>query len=108
MSDAQFDPKRMTDQPFRQQHWHVDKSVSVGHLATALLLMLSLATAVLVADRRIEDNRAEIEKNHLRIIGLETVYAASNQRLEKDRNDLKNQLQRIEDKLNRYVEREFK
>jgi len=104
------------DKPFREQKWHLNKSLSAGHLITTAALTITIVAMVITTDRRIEANRAagelsrqvtqqEIEKNQIRIAAVEMAASRANSQMQSDRVELRSQLSRIEDKLNRYIER---
>lgn len=84
--------------------FHLDRSISIGHLFTTVTLLLTLIGALVATDRRIEDNADEIEKNTLRIAASEARLQREVERQAADRELMQRQMQRIEDKLDRVIE----
>jgi hypothetical protein len=86
------------------EKFHIDKSISYGHIITTLTLVVALIGGLITTDRRIEDNRDEIEKNSLRIAASEARVQREVDRQAADRQQMQSQMQRIEDKLDRVIE----
>ena len=84
--------------------FHLDKSISVGHLVTTVTLVVALIGGLVTTDRRIENNADEIDKNTLRIEAAEARATRESERQAEDRQQVRAQLQRIENKLDRYIE----
>ena len=82
-----------------KEGFHVDKSISVGHIITTITLIIALLAWGVRTETRIELNAARIVANDQRI-------SREVQRNQQDAARITQSLQRIEDKLDRYVERE--
>lgn len=79
--------------------WHIDKSVSIGHILTTATLLIGLAGFVMTTNTKISINEQRIEN-------VETRIEREAYRTAQDQQQIRNSLQRIEDKLDRYIERE--
>lgn len=86
------------------EKFHFEKSISYGHLLTTFGIVLTLVGGLVATDRRIENNRDEIEKNTLRISASEARIEREVQRQAEDRDLIQTQMQRIEEKLDRVIE----
>lgn len=84
--------------------FHIDKSISYGHIITTLTLVVALIGGLVTTDRRIENNADEIEKNTLRISASEARIEREVQFQTADRELVRTQMTRIEDKLDRVIE----
>jgi hypothetical protein len=80
--------------------FHLDKSISVGHLVTTGMLIVALIGGMVTTDRRIERNSVLIE-------ALAQRQEREVQRQAADISLMRDQLTRIEDKLDRQIEGRF-
>ncbi len=77
--------------------WHLDKTVSIGHIISTVAIALSVFSWALVMDKRIEKNAQSIEflaQNHERL----------EQRVDATRNEIRQDLRAINAKLDRLIE----
>ena len=80
-------------------NWHIEKSVSIGHILTTISLLVALAGFVMTTNTKISLNEERINAISQRV-ERETLRTAQ------DQQQIRQSLQRIEDKLDRYIERE--
>ena len=79
--------------------WHLDKTVSIGHILSTLIIALSIFSWGLAIDKRVEQNSQSIG------------FLSENQRrvevhVESTRTEIRQDLSRINQKLDRLVERQ--
>jgi hypothetical protein len=72
--------------------WHLDKRVSVGHIVTTAVVMVSLVAYAIKQEARIDNTIQQIEFNKERIGKLERDYR-------RDIEDIKALLARIDSKI---------
>lgn len=81
------------------RNWHVDKSISVGHMVSTIMLFAALLGFVMSTNTKIEVT-AE------RVTGVEARIDRAEIQSRQDAARLASSLYRIEDKLDRFIERE--
>lgn len=84
----------------QQQPFHIEKSISVGHILTTIALIVGGLVYLSDQDKRIEANAANIE--FVKIQRLEDISRADNQR-EEDNKRIEKQLDNINKKLDRII-----
>jgi hypothetical protein len=72
--------------------WHLDKRVSVGHIVTTAIVMVSMVAYAIKQEARIDNTIQQIEFNKERIGKLERDYR-------RDIEDIKALLARIDSKI---------
>jgi hypothetical protein len=72
--------------------WHLDKRVSVGHIVTTAIVMVSMVAYAIKQEARIDNTIQQIEFNKERIGRLERDYR-------RDIEDIKALLARIDSKI---------
>lgn len=80
-----------------RREWHLDKTVSTGHIISTLVIAMSVFSWALAKDKRVEQNAQNIEfltQNHKR---LEHHVNAT-------RNEIRQDLRVINAKLDRLIE----
>lgn len=106
----------MSDEPTRQ--WHLEKSVSVGHIVTTLVVAIGAVTYFSALEHRIASVAMDVEKQASAIIRIEdqqkvqdgwitTKLEAIRSEQNAIRVEQKRDNQRIEDKIDRLIEREL-
>jgi len=95
----------MNDKP----HWTVDKRLNIGNLVTVIIVLIGAVIWLIRIEGRvnqngdnIEDNKTEIERSETR--QMRTIYGVESRQNSKFI-EIKNLLQRIEDKLDRKVDK---
>ena len=88
----------MTDQRGPTNGWHVDKSISVGHMVSTVMLFAALVAFVMTTNTKIEVTAARVDSVESRIDRAEVTSRQDAARLHSS-------LTRIEDKLDRFIER---
>lgn len=83
-----------------KQNWHIDKSVSAGHLITTIVLIIGGLTYITDQDKRIEENKITID--YVKAQRLEDIARAESQRVE-DNKRIEKQLDSINDKLDKLI-----
>ena len=81
-----------------RRSWHLDKTVSIGHILSTLIIALSVFSWAMAIDKRVEQNAQKIvflEKNHKRL----------EDRFDATRNEIRQDLRAIHTKLDRLIER---
>lgn len=84
--------------PNDRREWHLDKTVSIGHIISTLVIALSLFSWALTIDKRVEQNAQSIEflaQNHKRL----------ENHVDSTRNEIRQDLRAINAKLDRLIER---
>ncbi|WP_233252281.1 hypothetical protein [Saccharospirillum sp. MSK14-1] len=80
-----------------RRHWHVDKSVSVGHILTTLLIAVSAFSWGSAVDQRVASNAQAIQY-------LSESINDTNSRFDTYRSDIRQDLRDINAKLDRIIE----
>lgn len=80
-----------------KEHWHLSKSINVGHLITTALVVVSIFTYINQFDTRLTGT--ELEVRHIKEV-RQTDIKRSDERY----NDLKTDLKEINRKLDRIIE----
>lgn len=83
-----------------KENWHIDKSVSAGHLITTIILIVGGLTYITDQDKRIEENRITID--HVKTQRIEDIARADDQRAE-DNKRIEKQLDTINQKLDKLI-----
>lgn len=84
-----------------KRSWHLDKTISVGHLVSTVLIAVSVFSWALTLDKR-------VEQNALAITHLKEQQAAEQKRIEQLRGEIKQDLRDINHKLDRLIESQSK
>lgn len=85
------------DKP-QQEHWHLDKRVNVGHLLTTLVLAGTMMSWAATIETRIAQHEVKIDANTYRL-------DRSDERFKDDLDKLYTAVNRIDDKLDRLIEK---
>ena len=83
-----------------RREWHLDKNVSIGHIVSTLIIAMSVFSWAMAIDKRVEQNAQSI------------TFLTYNQKRVENRVDLTRQeirqdLQAINSKLDRLIERQI-
>ncbi|MBU6955751.1 hypothetical protein [Hahella sp. HN01] len=89
----------MEENQIPRRHWHLDKTISVGHLISTLVIAISVITWAGSIDRRVEQNALAVKY-------LNEEQVQQRQRIDAVRNEIKTDLRAINDKLDRLIERQ--
>ena len=81
-----------------EAHWHIDKKVNVGHFLTTLTLAGAMIVWAMTIDSRLAEHEVRIGHNSEAIDSSEA-------RTNKAMDDIHNVANRINDKLDRLIER---
>lgn len=84
----------MTEQ---KGNWHLDKTISVGHLVSTLVIAVSVFSWAMTLDKR-------VEQNSLAITHLKEQQAIEQKRIQELRIEIKQDLRDINTKLDRLIE----
>lgn len=84
----------MTEQ---KANWHLDKTISVGHLVSTLVIAVSVFSWAMALDKR-------VEQNSLAIAHLKEQQATEQKRIQDIRQEIKQDLRDINTKLDRLIE----
>ena len=84
-----------------RREWHLDKTVSIGHIISTLIVAISVFSWALAIDKRVEQNDQSIK------------FLAENQkrvesRVDSIRQEIRQDLQAINSKLDRLIERQMR
>jgi len=82
-----------------RKNWHLDKTISVGHLLSTVVIAISLFSWASAVDRRVEQNAQAIK--YLTKEQIEGQF-----RLDALRSEIKTDLRAINAKLDRLIERQ--
>ena len=78
--------------------WHLDKTISVGHLLSTIVIAVSVFSWASAVDTRVEHNAQAI-------IYLTKQQQENKQRIESVRGEIRTDLRVINDKLDRLIEK---
>tara|TARA_R110002124_G_scaffold46629_11_gene139721 strand:+ start:550 stop:849 length:300 start_codon:yes stop_codon:yes gene_type:complete len=81
--------------------WHLDKTVSISHLLTTLLIVISAITWAMGVDKRISQTEITVKY-------LSGRQSESSQKVEDLRKEIKYDLRDISKKLDRLIEKQMK
>lgn len=101
----------MSDGQPDSREWHLEKSVSIGHIVTTLVVAVGVVLYLSDIERRIDGT--VIEQQHLKSDVVRIEQAQRNQSdwiarsINEMRAEQKSDNQRIEDKLDKLIEREL-
>ena len=84
-----------------QRGWHLDKTVSISHLLTTLLIVISAITWAMGVDKRISQTEITVKY-------LSGRQSESSQKVEDLRKEIKYHLRDISKKLDRLIEKQMK
>lgn len=87
----------MSDNP--KPHWHLDRNVSVGHIASTFMIFVSFVMWAINMDKKVEQNALSIQH-------LAELRDEDQSRQEASMSELKSNLRDINLKLDRLIERE--
>ena len=79
--------------------WHLDKTISVGHLLSTVVIAISIFSWASAVDRRVEQNAQAIKY-------LSKEQTEGQNRLDALRSEIKTDLRAINAKLDRLIERQ--
>lgn len=82
-------------------NWQLDRRISVGHLVTTMTVLV----AMIMWGARLETRIALVEESAARQVSVDVRQDTETQRL---REEIKEQLEHLNGKLDRYFERHFK
>lgn len=82
-----------------RQAWHLDKTISVGHLLSTVIIAISVFSWASAVGRRVEQNAQAIKY-------LSKEQTADQHRLDALRSEIKIDLRNINTKLDRLIERQ--
>lgn len=80
-----------------KRSWHLDKTISVGHLVSTLVIAISVFSWAVTLDKR-------VEQNSIAIVHLKEQQANEQKRLQELRQEIKQDLRDINHKLDRLIE----
>lgn len=80
-----------------RREWHLDKTISVGHLISTITIAVSVFAWAMALEKRVEQHATQIEV-------LKESHALNRSRIDGMRGELKQDYLRIEDKLDRLLE----
>ena len=80
--------------------WHLDKTVSIGHIISTVAIALSVFSWALVMDKRIEQNAQSIKF-------LTQTQKDAEDRFSVTKQEIRQDLQAINAKLDRLIERQM-
>lgn len=80
-----------------KRSWHLDKTISVGHLVSTLVIAISVFSWAVTLDKR-------VEQNSIAITHLKEQQQLEQRRIELMRNELREDLRDINAKLDRLIE----
>ncbi|WP_423186787.1 hypothetical protein ACO1PK_00810 [Alishewanella sp. d11] len=81
--------------------WHLDKTISVGHLVSTVIIAVSVFSWAMTLDKR-------VEQNSLSIAHLKEQQATDQKRVQELRQEIKQDLRDINAKLDRLIESQSK
>ncbi|RXJ70646.1 hypothetical protein CS022_22530 [Veronia nyctiphanis] len=84
-----------------RSQWHLDKTISIGHILSTIIIGFSLLSWALAVDKRVEQNAQHIQflyDNEKRI----------EERVEATRDEIRQDLRNIGGKLDRLIERQLR
>jgi len=84
-----------------KENWHIEKSISVGHLITTIFLIVGGLSYLSDQDKRIEQNAITIQ--HAKQQRIEDIERSVNQRTE-DNKRIEKRLDAIDEKLNELIQ----
>jgi len=84
-----------------KRSWHLDKTISVGHLVSTLVIAISVFSWAVTLDKR-------VEQNSIAIVHLKEQQANEQKRLQELRQEIKQDLRDINQKLDRLIENQGK
>ena len=84
-----------------KRSWHLDKTISVGHLVSTLVIAISVFSWAITLDKR-------VEQNSIAIVHLKEQQANEQKRLQELRQEIKQDLRDINSKLDRLIENQGK
>ena len=99
--DQQMKPEVPTQWGADKRSWHLDKTISVGHLVSTLVIAISVFSWAATLDKR-------VEQNSIAIVHLKEQQANEQKRLQELRQEIKQDLRDINQKLDRLIESQGK
>ena len=91
-----------TDQSLSDRRsWHLDKTISVGHLVSTVVIAVSVFSWAMTLDKR-------VEQNSLSITHIKEQQIAEQKRIDQLRTEIKQDLRDINQKLDRLIESQGK
>ncbi len=101
MPDQQMKPVVPTQWGNDKRSWHLDKTISVGHLVSTVIIAVSVFSWAITLDKR-------VEQNSLSIAHMKEQQLADQKRLSELRNEIRHDLRDINHKLDRLIENQSK
>ena len=96
---SQLETDNHTPQSTRYRHsWHLDKTISVGHLLSTIVIAVSVFSWASAVGSRVEQNAQAV-------IYLTKQQQENKQRIESVRGEIRTDLRVINDKLDRLIEK---
>ena len=81
----------------QKANWHLDKTISVGHLVSTVVIAVSVFSWAVTLDKR-------VEQNSLSITHLKEQQATDRKQVQEMRTEIKQDLRDINAKLDRLIE----
>jgi len=84
-----------------RQGWHLERSVSISHIISTLILAGAVASWAMAADTRIEVNKSEIGHSEQRLERVEQRLSGSYKQILEELKDLRARIDRLNDAQSR-------
>lgn len=116
MDKPEINPQTPHSWGHDRRHWHLDKTISVGHLLSTVVIAVSVFSWASAVDRRVEQNAQAIDylkreqvRQSQNITGIRTEFKNDfrqiEQRMDAVRGEIKSDLSGINEKLDRLIEK---
>ncbi len=99
--EQQVKPEVPTQWGADKRSWHLDKTISVGHLVSTVIIAVSVLSWAVTLDKR-------VEQNSLNIAHLKEQLAKDQRQVQELRLEIKQDLRDINAKLDRLIENQAK
>ncbi|MCB5226213.1 hypothetical protein JAO78_005225 [Alishewanella sp. 16-MA] len=98
--DQHVRPEEQTEST-NERSWHLDKTISVGHLVSTVIIAVSIFSWAVTLDKRVEQNSISISH-------IKEQQMAEQRRAQELRQEIKQDLRDINAKLDRMIESQAK
>lgn len=89
-----------------RRNWHLDKSISLSHMLTTIVVVITGAAYIMSMQAQIEIGREQIKYTQEQIKQMQVVLGEGNVPLRRDIDRIQSDLRSVNDKLDKLILRE--
>lgn len=98
----EFEERRQSDRRNTKTEWHLEKNISVGHIITTALAIISLVTWLMTMDKRVAVLESDVSHLSIADIHLEGQMREALSKIDSTLERIENKIDQKQDKSERY------